>query len=40
MSAKSMPSASACTSPAMQIWLTILVSCPLPGPPISVTARA
>ena len=25
--------------PAMQIWLTIFVSWPLPGPPISVTAR-
>ena len=40
LAAKLMPSASAWTSPAMQIWLTILVSWPLPGPPISVTARA
>jgi len=38
--AKSMPSESACTSPAMQIWLTILVSWPAPGAPIRVTARA
>src|SRR5438034_5697430 len=29
---KLMPSASACTTPATQIWLTILVSCPDPGP--------
>ena len=28
------------TMPAMQIWLTIFVSWPLPGPPSSVTARA
>ena len=33
--AKSTPSASAWTSPAMQIWLTIFVSCPEPAGPSS-----
>jgi hypothetical protein len=39
-SAKAMPSESPCTSPAMQTWFTILVSCPAPEGPSSVTARA
>ena len=38
--AKWMPSESPCTSPAMQIWLTILVSWPAPTGPISPTMRA
>ncbi len=38
-SANAMPSESACTSPAMQIWFTIFVSWPEPASPISVTAR-
>ena len=36
---KLIPSARPWTSPAMQIWLTILVSWPAPAGPISVTAR-
>ena len=38
--AKASPSDSPCNSPAMQIWLTILVSCPAPTAPISRQARA
>ena len=40
LAAKCNPSARPCTRPAMQIWLTILVNCPAPGPPISRQARA
>ena len=38
--AKLMPSARPWTMPAMQIWLTILVSCPAPARPISDVALA
>jgi hypothetical protein len=38
--AKLRPSASPCTTPAMQIWFTILASCPEPEAPRSVQARA
>ena len=38
--AKANPSASPWTRPAMQIWFTILVSCPAPGPPISAAILA
>ena len=38
--AKWMPSESAWTRPAMQIWFTILVSWPAPAGPIRVTMRA
>ena len=37
---KWMPSARPCTTPAMQIWLTILVSWPDPAGPRSRLARA
>ena len=37
--AKAIPSDSPCTSPAMQIWLTILVSCPAPAGPMRRQAR-
>src|SRR5882672_1851767 len=40
LSAKFRPSESPWTRPAMQIWLTILVSCPAPEGPSSVTALA
>ena len=36
---KATASLSPCTSPAMQIWFTILASCPAPQSPSSVKAR-